>query len=958
MAAIKALQQWCKQQCEGYHDVNITNMTTSFRDGLAFCAILHKHRPELIDFNSLSKQNVYENNNLAFRVAEDKLGIPALLDAEDMVKLRIPDRLSILTYVSQYYNYFHGRSPIGGLAAVKRPPSDTVEEPAGKKFTNHVPVAPQATPLGPQPAPRSNVKSNSVLENPPVRAGIREVESNSVISSICTICGKHVHLVQRHMADGKLYHRNCFKCKQCTRTLKPGDYKPGDTPGSFVCTSHHPVSPTSTVTHTATVYQPTVADKSNLKGKDQEIRTAGNTFAQIVTGSTQIKPTNETASGVSNKKNYHSTVAQGQESKPLQSTLINSPFSTNRVAQLQTNRTAVGFVNTNKNNSTSTSTSTGQQSKTSSNNLSSNQKSVLEQTSKPTAAYLLYNKVKSDSPKLTESKKDPLPSSTGKWTTPSTINETKEMSTSPKSWEVSAAKNKAAREKFFQSNTVVTEPTNKILQRDGPTSVSPSGSARSWGTPSSSGTLGVTTSSSVVSEYNGLGRTVLTTESRDEKDKARNFLLKTLGGPTSSKPSSEAGNPSVVYRTHKMTNEQISGPSVSNTKGDSPRPVPMERKLQNTTPKSTSTSQTPASTPTYPISKGASTPSAGSLSAGTEQKVEDMPSKSTTPNSSISRSENPENWRQNLKPVAKTSQTHRVVNPKVPSLPKDQESASKTTLTTINISVTTNQNLPGKENKPAEQLTPSTTQSNIDNGSSSPMPPRKKLLPVNLDLINDWPKPVQKWQDVPTKDDSKKKHHPFTQPNAPTSLANKKLRPEYIPEEEIEKQLNIIEQDLDYLEHRGVELEKQLRISDGDESEDALMVEWFKLIHEKQLLLRQESELNYISKQQTLEDQQSNVETELRNLMKKPDHLKSQTDKEREQELMNQYLLIVNDRSEIIECLDEDRIREKEEDEALEAMIRKHSENQHKEPSPEPNLKRRSRFSFSGLFKPKDKSNT
>ncbi|KAK0148810.1 MICAL-like protein 2 [Merluccius polli] len=160
-----------------------------------------------------------------------------------------------------------------------------------------------------------------------------------------------------------------------------------------------------------------------------------------------------------------------------------------------------------------------------------------------------------------------------------------------------------------------------------------------------------------------------------------------------------------------------------------------------------------------------------------------------------------------------------------------------------------------------------------------------------------------------------------------------KNKPDYIPKEKIMEQLQEIEDVLNELEKRGVELEKRLRRSEEEGEEDAamdeVMVDWFNLIREKQVSMRRESELVYIAKTQDLEEQQPSVEEELRRLLEKPENAKTYRERKREKELMAKLVEIVNDRNAIVEGLDEDRLREEEEDEQLQQLMMNLGESLH-----------------------------
>ncbi|RXN02128.1 MICAL-like protein 2 [Acipenser ruthenus] len=668
-SSIKALQQWCKIQCDGYRDVAITNMTTSFRDGLAFCALIHKHRASLIDFDSLNKENVFENNSLAFRVAEEKLGIPALLDAEDMVALRIPDRLSILTYVSQYYNCFHGRSPIGGLAGIKRPTEDSKEEPAGKK---HLPVM----------AKQSSTKQTKETENPPTiittasskpapatakaaepkKVLVESTNKTGSLSSTCAVCKNHVHLVQRHLVDGKLYHRNCFRCKQCSNILLSGTYKPGPESGTFICTTHQ---------HNQNKSTPSPAGF-----------TRGGTY----------------------------------------------------------------------NNSTAVPAKTG----------------------------LTSVAARNQSPAVT------LPTSSV--TTTVSYNVKPSVVTTPtKPWTPTAEKTQMSREKFFQSShvTPINHPTNSL-------------SAVNVVMP---------------------GKPASSLQTGNDKDKARSFLTQKL---------------------------------------------PLEGNSNNNN-----------HTPLTPASSGV-VKSTESQFTSRNTEVKDKPSTSFTSK----------------------------VKEDVPSKPRPFGASFSPTVrpASEDVSLASAESVPSTPSTDCNEDKSSPKQTSNGTGTNSKwsfIPATGVLGYLTLAYL-DY---LAVNRDV---DFSKSPSDKDISSSEVTSA-----KPGYIPEEEIQEELKGIEAQLNELEKKGVEMEKDLRSCEGDESEEVLMVDWFKLIRQKQLLMRRESELVYISKTQDLEGQQPGVEGELRRLMEKPEHLKTEADRKREEELMLKLVDIVNDRNAIIDGLDEDRLRMK-----------------------------------------------
>lgn len=152
-----------------------------------------------------------------------------------------------------------------------------------------------------------------------------------------------------------------------------------------------------------------------------------------------------------------------------------------------------------------------------------------------------------------------------------------------------------------------------------------------------------------------------------------------------------------------------------------------------------------------------------------------------------------------------------------------------------------------------------------------------------------------------------------------------------MPMLEVKRELEDIEVKQQELERQGVKLEKTIRdkfemtpteeeASMTPDVED-LVLQLFELVNEKNELFRRQAELMYLRRQQRLEEEHADLEYQIRCLLERPEHTKTDSDKAREEELIQRLVEVVERRNEIVECLEMDRIREAEEDQSIHTQL-------------------------------------
>nr|XP_025038335.1 MICAL-like protein 1 [Pelodiscus sinensis] len=849
------------------------------------CGTPCQHRPDLLDFDLLSKDNVYENNQLAFELAERELGIPALLDPNDMVSMKVPDCLSIMTYVSQYYNHFTNPNqarvppPMRHPAAASSPPL-----PAHKK-----PVPAVESP----PAPQDDVAE-----------GLAERSQCNTLSSTCAACHKHVHLVQRYLAEGKLYHRQCFRCKECSSTLLPGSYKPGPESGTFVCTQHWGKlglsgrtggRPSPDLEHLSKRIEARAATVGeDVSSSEAEERKEDHVQTPQAIASESHPPEEEEKGRAPNGAEMAASSVRAENktpcSEPCSQTPPRPPLPSKPLMLSQDKASPLDgrLKDTRPTPAPRRSTDAAAPSPPSSNPVPRPRSSMQSEASEPGLG-LVNGRVPDPGP--------PVPKPRGR----------------PTSSDRSGA---AVRPKD--------PPWIALVQAEPKRKPAPPAPGSGLGTPTKAseeeeeGKEREGDSGSVSSEsklYNPFeeeeeeedeGAASKNTPKQDQSESTTKPIHPWYGITPTSSPKTKKRPAPRAPSASPLVHHPISRLSHSEPSSSAPSPALSLESINSECSAKAAGDLDEASVPKSSSEPMVHVPAASKISC------------TDTPLASVSSSESP------AAPASLSTNSSSSSSELVSSSGEAQwgtQQASKS-FSSSNLK-TSPSRLPPKPPAGASP-TPLLLASDMGEGSPKDSPSPKPHLKSSCkeNPFNRKSSPVTSPSAQKTPKGSKPARPPA--PGHGFPLIKRKVQADqYVPVEDIYGEMDTIEQQLDELEHRGVELEEKLRSVENDTPEDSLLVDWFKLIHEKHMLVRRESELIYIFKQQNLEQRQADVEYELRCLLNKPAKDWTADDRERDKVLMQELVTIIEQRNAIVNCLDEDRQREEEEDKMLEAMIKK-----------------------------------
>jgi hypothetical protein len=196
-----ALLLWLQRQTAGYKGVKIKDFTSSFSNGLALCALVHRYRPDLIPYDQLktdTKEDHLHNVVLAFKAAE-QLGVDQLMDAEDIVAGG--ERLSNITQLSEFYEKLRKLKPqavTAGGSAGEASGGVAAEDESAEQLT---------------------VSGGLLSVDDPRRQKLEELRRQERHGKkFCAFCGEPAS-GQCVEIEGNEYHIACFKCTTCHKKI-------------------------------------------------------------------------------------------------------------------------------------------------------------------------------------------------------------------------------------------------------------------------------------------------------------------------------------------------------------------------------------------------------------------------------------------------------------------------------------------------------------------------------------------------------------------------------------------------------------------------------------------------------------------------------------------------------------------------------------------------------------------